>query len=194
MSGWDRLKRALKEFAEKFDREINEAIALHIISKSQERIKKGKVKPKTSKFTLSLRSGGSGRTLIDSGNLLKSLTYKIEGREVVKIGSNLPYAKVHQFGGKIKAKKAASLCIPATKEARKKSRFGVEEALKKFTNEGWQIWFTEKAIMGRKGNKGKPVVLFYRKKQIEIPKRQFVYLTKEDEKEIAEMVASWLKE
>ncbi len=196
LEGWDRLKRALNEFAVKFHKKINDAIGQHIISKSVQRIKKGEIKPPTSPFTLSTRPGkGKGKTLMDTGELVQSLTYKLEGDGIIKIGSHLRYAKVHQFGAKIKAKKAQTLCIPATKEARKLSKVkGVKGALEEFKRKGYHIWFTPSAIMGQKGRRGKPVVLFYRKKEVEIPARTFVYLTEKDWEEITEMVASWLKE
>ncbi len=193
LEGWERLKKALNEFAIKFHRDINDAIAQHVISKSVDRIKKGEVKPPTSKFTLSLRRKPGGKTLQDTGALRQSLTYQLEGDGVIKIGSHLRYAKVHQFGAKIKAKKAQKLCIPATKEARKLSAVkGVRGALEELKKQGWKIWFTDKAIMGRKGKKES--VLFYRKEEVEIPARTFVYMTEGDWEEITEMVKGWLKE
>jgi phage gpG-like protein len=196
LDGWERLKKALIEFSIKFHRDINDAIGQHIISKSVKRIKKGKIKPPTSSFTLSLRPGnGKGKTLMDTGELVQSLTYQLEGDGIIKIGSHLRYAKVHQFGAKIKAKKAQTLCIPATEEARKLSKAkGVKGALEEFKKKGYRIWFEPHAIMGQKGKRAKPKVLFYRKKEVEIPKRTFVYMTEKDWEEITEMVQKWLKE
>jgi len=193
LEGWERLKKALNEFAIKFHRDINDAIAQHVISKSVDRIRKGEVKPPTSKFTLSLRRKPGGKTLQDTGQLMKSLTYQLEGDGVIKIGSEgVPYAKVHQFGATIKAKKAQKLCIPATKETRKLTLTrNVREALEELKKQGWKIWFTDKAIMGRKGKKES--VLFYRKEEVEIPARTFVYMTEGDWEEITEMVKGWLK-
>ena len=196
LDGWERLKKALIEFSIKFHRDINDAIGQHIISKSVKRIKEGEIEPPTSPFTLSLRRGrGRGKTLMDSGDLVKSLTYQLEGDGIIKIGSHLRYAKVHQFGAKIKAKKAQTLCIPATEEARKLSKAkGVKGALEEFKKKGYRIWFEPHAIMGQKGKRAKPKVLFYRKKEVEIPKRTFVYMTEKDWEEITEMVQKWLKE
>jgi len=191
--GWGRLQRAIEEFARKFDEEANHAIAQHIVSKSIKRIKDGEIKPPTSEFTLSLRRKSGGKTLQDTGRLRNSLTYKIEGNKI-KIGSNVCYAKIHQFGGVIKAKNARTLCIPATKETKRLSEIkGVKGALEELKNRGWYIWFTPHAIMGRKSKKGKEEVLFYRKKEVKIPARTFVYLTEEDWEEITKMIEEWIR-
>ena len=194
LRGWERLKRAMTRFAIRFNREINEAIAQHVISKSVKRIKDGEIKPPTSPFTLSLRRGkGEGKTLLDTGDLVKSFSYKIEGDRIL-IGSKLRYARIHQFGGTIKPKKAKTLCIPATKEARRLSKArGVKGALEEFKKKGYRIWFEPHAIMGQ-SKRGKPKVLFYRKKEVEIPARTYVYLDEGDWTEITNMVREWLEE
>jgi len=49
-----------------------------------------------------------GQTLIDRGHLRDSITHR-PGRDQVEIGTNLVYAGIHQFGGRIQAKSAAAL-------------------------------------------------------------------------------------
>lgn len=44
-----------------------------------------------------------GKTLVDRGRLLASITYRASGNQL-SIGSNVIYAAIHQFGGTIKAK------------------------------------------------------------------------------------------
>jgi phage gpG-like protein len=193
LRGWEKFNKALKKFAEKFEREINESIGEHIVSKAVGRIKKGEIKPPTSEFTLSLRRGNKGKTLLDKGHLWQSLTYKVEGNSV-KVGSKLRYAKIHQFGGVIKPKEAKTLCIPATKLAKRLSETkGVKGALEELKSNGWHIWFEPNAIMGRKGKRGKEQVLFYRKKKVKIPARTYVYLNEKDWEEITQMVEGWIK-
>lgn len=41
----------------------------------------------------------SGQTLVDQGNLMKSMTH-VAGRDFVEVGTNVVYAAIHQFGGK----------------------------------------------------------------------------------------------
>ena len=43
-----------------------------------------------------------------SGDLARSINYKVVGSRVV-IGSNLPYARIHEYGGTIVPKKAKAL-------------------------------------------------------------------------------------
>jgi len=192
-SGWNEFDHWLNRFRRKFEEFAKEEFGQFVVSKSVKRLKQGKVKPPTSKFTKSLRVKPGGKTLLDTGRLWQSLTYKVEG-DKVKVGSNVVYAKTHQFGATIKPKKAQKLCIPATREAKRLSSVeGVKGALEEFRKRGYRIWFTEKAIMGQKG-KEKPQVLFYRKEKVEIPARTFVYLTEEDWEEIVEMVKSWVRE
>lgn len=49
-----------------------------------------------------------GRTLYDRGDLQQSLTASHDARSAI-LGTNLPYAAIHQFGGKITAKTAKGL-------------------------------------------------------------------------------------
>jgi len=49
-----------------------------------------------------------GRTLVDQGHLRDSITYEA-GRDRVEVGTNVPYAPVHQFGASITPKRARYL-------------------------------------------------------------------------------------
>lgn len=53
-----------------------------------------------------------GQTLVDSGQLRRSLTYAVTGADSVSVGSNVRYAAIHQFGGTIRAKAGRMLAIP----------------------------------------------------------------------------------
>ena len=44
-----------------------------------------------------------------TGNLARSISWQIEARSQVSIGSNLAYASIHEFGGEIRAKNAKYL-------------------------------------------------------------------------------------
>ncbi len=47
----------------------------------------------------------SGQTLKrKTGTLAKSITYRITGNQSAKVGSNLSYAAIHEFGGEIEPK------------------------------------------------------------------------------------------
>ncbi|MEM7529383.1 MAG: phage virion morphogenesis protein [Pseudomonadota bacterium] len=49
-----------------------------------------------------------GQTLIDSTRLLSSITHQAEPREV-RVGTNVPYALIHQLGGEIRPVNAQAL-------------------------------------------------------------------------------------
>lgn len=55
--------------------------------------------------------GRSGIVLNASGRLKQSITMIADNSQVM-VGSNLVYARIHQFGGVITPKKAKALCIP----------------------------------------------------------------------------------
>lgn len=75
--------------------------------------------------TLALRTGGGGggQPLRDTGKLMQSVTvtaqgfpgnlYRLTPNELV-LGTNLPYAAIHQFGGVVTAKKAKVLAKEIT--------------------------------------------------------------------------------
>jgi HK97 gp10 family phage protein len=51
---------------------------------------------------------------------IHSLTVELDRNHVVvEIGTNLEYAKIHEYGGTIKPKKAKFLAVPLTEEARR---------------------------------------------------------------------------
>lgn len=52
-----------------------------------------------------------GQPLRDTGRLQRSITYRVEG-EAVTVGTNVRYARTHQFGAKIFPKNAKNLAIP----------------------------------------------------------------------------------
>lgn len=56
----------------------------------------------------------AGQTLIDSGRLRSSITFRLPSATSLEVGTNVVYAAVHQFGATIrpKAKKALRFNIP----------------------------------------------------------------------------------
>lgn len=52
-----------------------------------------------------------GQPLVDSGRLRRSIVSKPDGSGVT-IGTNLVYARLHQFGGEVKPKKGPRLVFP----------------------------------------------------------------------------------
>lgn len=176
-------------------RKFMRTVATYMEKSTVKKIKTGKVRGKsTSSFTLSLRRGsGGGKTLMDNGNLVNSIENKYDNDKAV-IGSAIEYAKIHNEGGTIRAK-GKKLCIPMTKDMKKMSQFkGVGKTLDTLRSSGWSIFNGKSSIMGvKKGSKEKPVVLFALKDSVKIPKREYLYVSDEDEKVIRSLALNHIK-
>lgn len=82
----------------------------------------GQAWPKRRPLSQMSRVGGSGgKTLFDNGHLLQSFASAVPKvtATTVRIGTNLPYARIHQKGGTVKAKRARVLMIPMSVEAKR---------------------------------------------------------------------------
>jgi phage gpG-like protein len=74
------------EIIENFDKGGRDNSGDHIWKKSQRAIRKG------------------GQTLVDNTNLMKSAAVPRVDDKSITLGSDLPYARIHQFGGEIHRK------------------------------------------------------------------------------------------
>ncbi len=149
------------------------AIGMALASSTQKRIAQGEFKP-NAPLTAKMKKGSN--PLRDKGLLMNSITHDV-GENYVVVGSGLRYARIHQHGGEIQAKRAKKLAIPAYHMSQK--RLSPREYLNRLKAQGWHIWTTENAIMGRRG-KGKAVVLYVRKKKVKIPQRQYLTIDEKD--------------
>lgn len=65
--------------------------------------------PSGAQWTPSIRAAaGAGKTLVERGHLRDSITHSA-GHDRVEVGSNVVYAAIHQFGGRISAKAGGRL-------------------------------------------------------------------------------------
>lgn len=164
--------------------QIARAIANYFERSTVEKIRKGNIKGKKtlSPARLATKRAGRGTILNDTGRLANSINSSWD-ISTVKVGTNLVYAGIHQNGGIIKPKNAKNLCIPATKQTSLMSATkGVRATLDFFKKKG-KVWFAGKVILFQVG-KNKPEVLFYLKKSVEMPKRQFLYISEQDKRAI----------
>jgi len=70
-----------------------------------------------------------------------------------------------------------------------------EKCIEGLKKAGWKIWFRDKSIMGvppRKRKKAEPVVLFIRKKKVEIPARPFLRFEEAEKRAFQEVLQKWL--
>ena len=150
-----------------------------------ENIKNGDHKPNS---PLTKRVKGSSKPLMDTGQLRASITYVVN-KDVLKVGSNLVYAPVHQFGATITPKVAKKLTLPATRKVKKLTMAkGVRGTLNMLEGMGYRVVFLKKSVIavppkgvkaGRYGLavKGKNAeVVYIRKDKVVIPARPFLCL------------------
>lgn len=91
--------------------ELHQAIGLELRNATDRRFKRG-VDPDERPWPKSMRAYmQSGQTLRDTGLLQSSITFAVDraGLDFGVIGSNLKYARIHQYGGIIRPKKAKAL-------------------------------------------------------------------------------------
>ena len=122
---------------------------------------------------------GKGRPLQDTSPLRKSIASEMTAADTVSVGTTVRYAPLHNAGGTIRAKKDW-LFIPAAGVRKWERRVGkspsaVIAALKGLN---YSIYRVGRTVCARKREKGaKAKTLYYLKKSVEIPKREFFYLT-----------------
>lgn len=109
------------------------------------------------------RQGKTGRILQVSGQLKNSITTQ-SGYNFAKIGTNLKYARIHQFGGTIKQSARSEIFT------RRRTRSG---QFARGTTAGQGISFGAK--------------------EIKIPARPFIKLLKSEKEEIVRKVKNWFK-
>lgn len=80
---------------------LSQVIGRAAVQRIQRRIRENKITPKTDKAN---KKGQKGTTLIESKILVNKLTYRTQKTpegSVIKIGSNLDYARIQHEGGTI---------------------------------------------------------------------------------------------
>lgn len=191
--GFDKIQNLVSQIKDNASKpELMEDVGEYMRSSTVKKLKEQKFKnnpPPTSEFTKSLRHGenkGSGKTLLDNGYLFNSIGKKIEGNSV-KVGSHLKYAKIHNEGGTLTAKKNF-LYIPGNEEVKAKSQVvGVRDTINFFKSEGYKVFYQGRTVRYYKPplNKDeKAPVMFYLKKSVSIPKREYLYISDVNEKVI----------
>lgn len=115
-------------------------------------------------------------TATPDGKTLGSLSASDGSRIFTRIGSVLKYARIHELGGIITAKKSKYLTIPVSKKAKIAAGRG-QTAREAF---GDTISFVPRANGGLlieqkgKGNRAKTIVHYVLKKSITMPKRPYI--------------------
>lgn len=155
-----------------------EGVRNTMVEKTKSKIRRGGQagSPKLSSLTASLK--GHNSKLRDTTNLLKSVKGNYSTR-FIEFGSDLIYASIQNRGGKIKAKEASKLLIPATRMVKlAQGNGGAKQGLTKLKADGWKLFFSENAVIGVRNKERK--LMYIRKKSVNIPARKFLFIDNGD--------------
>lgn len=147
-------------------------IGLLIKHRIQDRIRQDRVTPPS--------KDRSRATLVQSSTLLKSIRHRVDG-DVITVGTNVLYARIHHEGGVIRPVRAKYLAIPLTNAAR----------LKK-PREWKETWIAKGCIMHENG-KREVEALYKLQKQVVIPARPYMYLDALDKQVIENHIHKWIQ-
>ncbi|HKL57026.1 MAG TPA: phage virion morphogenesis protein [Sphaerochaeta sp.] len=181
---------------------INKRIAEYMVSSTQRKINGG-ILPANAALTTAVKR--NAKTLRDRGQLLASITSRSNETSAI-VGTNHIGAKMHQYGGTIKAKKKW-LFIPASSWTRTQQRrygFGAGDVIRGLRKDNYNVWYQVNQNSGvvmaekklkryKRDQKGKKIhntiVLFILKKSVKIPARPFLFVDETDHKVIGRMLA-----
>ena len=137
---------------------------------------------------------GAGRPLLDTGSLLASITHEQVNERCVSVGTNKIYAPLQNNGGIVRAKRGKWLWIPAkgTRQLQRRYGYSVREVLAGLRSAGTPAFFMGRCVCYTDKKKDRRIPVFYLKQSVEIPKREFFYLTDEEEKTIIQEVSHQL--
>lgn len=145
------------------------------VSLVQKNIEQGSWAPNAS-LTTAVKQGN--KPLRDRGQLLSSISYRVEGNCVV-VGTNHPAAELLHNGGTVRPVKSKALAIPAGPWVRTPMR-GTDVSprlmLDQLRGSGWSIWRQGNVILGRKKGTKEPLPLFILRTAVTIPARPFMRL------------------
>ena len=170
-----------------FDRLGNRAVSL-----VQRNIEQGPWAP-NAPLTASVKQGN--RPLRDRGQLLSSITYRVEGNRVI-VGTNHVAAEILHNGGTIRPKRAKALAIPAGPWVRTLMRgtdLQPRVVLEQLKDSGWSVWRQKNVILGQAPGEKEPIPLYILMTAVTIPARPFMRLGAEDSASLSRYVVDILE-
>ncbi len=187
VEGMKEVLSALQGVARIPNSDIHRVMAETVLSQTQLRFQAERA-PDGSRWAKSRRAADEGgKTLQDKRRLFQSIVSKYS-EMFGKVGSNVVYAAIHQFGGEIVPVEAGALAIPMTDEAR---RYGYARRFprplhlvwKKGEKSGWLIELNpdspDAVDLWGDGTMGVRQYLLLRK--VTIPAREWLGVNGEDE-------------
>lgn len=134
--------------------------------------------PEGIKWKPSLRGG---KTLVDTGLLRQSFQIKYDNK-VAQVGTNIRYARIHNYGGIIRAKKKY-LTIPIAREAKGKRARSFQDTFIFKSKRTGNLFIAQKNGVNLR-------TLYLLKKQITVPARRFMGINQR----MADKYNGWIKE
>ena len=139
---------------------------------------------------------GRGRPLQDTGGrrdsvtMVESITPTVLDVDTVSVGTTAECAPIHNSGGVITAKKNW-LWIPAAGTRQLERSYGRKpgDVLKGLRGDDCWVYRVGRTVCYRKKRKGsKARVVYYLKKSVRIPKREFFYITNDEAETLLEEI------
>lgn len=137
---------------------------------------------------------GDGKPLQDTGHLRDSFAFEVKEHSVI-VGTTNKYAAVHNNGATITPKNGKWLCIPAGGTRQLERRFGKQprDVISGLKAGGFNVYRprgTRVLCYRGKRKNSKPHVIYYLRKSVVIPKREFFYLSNKEIKQITQEVGN----
>ena len=184
---WRKFEKVLANLANLDMTEIHQRIAARLYTNTRMRFRTGTDPEGTPWRKPKWRQG---QPLRDTGTLLQSIHTK-SSSAFAAVGTNMEYARIHQFGGVVKPKTAKCLAIPWSPEARQTGyarRFPRKLTLvwPKGSKSGW--------LVESGGSRRKHTKLHYLLRlQATIPERPFLGISSDDRTDVAEVILGFFK-
>ncbi len=177
MSQFVHIKHKKINIDKTLQKSLLEETTIHLKSSTISKLKRGQFK-ENAPATRAYKK--SSKPLHSDGNLHGSITQKVTGEKGF-VGTNHPGAFSNNFGATIKAKFAKRLLIPGpeTRELQRTYSYNTRTLIRRMKQKGYKVWWEPGATMAKYKNE-EAFVLFYRKKKVKIPKREFLYISKHD--------------
>lgn len=134
---------------------------------------------------------GEGKPLQDTEHLRDSITTELVSSDTVSVGTTVQYAAIQNNGGVITAKKEW-LWIPGPRMRYYERKYGRKpgDVLQGLRSEDCWVYRVGRTVCYRKKAKGaKAHIAYYLKKAVEIPKREFFFITDDELKTIMEEIS-----
>lgn len=139
----------------------------------------------------------SGQTMRHKGELMRSITHVVRGN-TVEIGTNLEYARIHQYGGTITPKRAKALTVPVHVKAYGKRAADFPD-LVYIPRRGAGKDAILAMVKARKGKGGslmragaQIIPYFVLKRSVKIPARPFLQILPEDTSRLDRLAEKYL--